>query len=77
MDNQNLKKIKLKIHGMHCVNCEVLIERKFKKVAGVEKINVSYANGKAEILYSREPQICELQNAIQQDGYGGRVGGQA
>jgi sulfite exporter TauE/SafE/copper chaperone CopZ len=69
MDNQNLKKIKLKIHGMHCANCEVLIERKFKKVAGVEKINVSYASGKAEIYCSREPQIRELQNAIQQDGY--------
>lgn len=54
---------------MHCANCEVLIERKFKKVAGVEKINVSYASGKAEIYCSQVPQIRELQNAIQQDGY--------
>ena len=28
--SQPLKKVKLKIHGMHCANCEVLIERKFK-----------------------------------------------
>lgn len=54
---------------MHCANCEVLIERKFKKVAGVEKINVSYASGKAEIYCSREPQIRELQNAVREDGY--------
>lgn len=69
MDNQHLKKVKLKIHGMHCANCEVLIERKFKKIAGVEKVNVGYANGKAEILCSREPQIRELQSVIHQDGY--------
>ena len=69
MDNQHFKKVKLKIHGMHCANCEVLIERKFKKVVGVENVDVNYANGKAEIFCSREPQIRELQSAIQQDGY--------
>ena len=69
MDNQHLKKVKFKIHGMHCANCEVLIERKFKKVAGVEKVDVNYVNGKAEIICSQVPQLHELQNAIKQDGY--------
>ena len=69
MNTQSLKKVQLKIHGMHCASCEVLIERKFKKVPGVEKVDVHYANGKAEILCSREPQIRELQGAIEQDGY--------
>lgn len=54
---------------MHCASCEVLIERKFKKVAGVEKVNVSYASGKAELLYSREPNLYELNNCIKTDGY--------
>jgi sulfite exporter TauE/SafE/plastocyanin domain-containing protein/copper chaperone CopZ len=69
MNQQPLKKVKLKIHGMHCSNCEVLIERKFKKLPGIEKVNVSYVNGKAEVYCSQEPKLHELQNAIKQDGY--------
>lgn len=67
--NQQLKKIKLKIHGMHCASCEVLIERKWKDIPGVEKVRVNHANGKAEMIYSREPNVRELANAIKADGY--------
>lgn len=69
MDNRQLKKIKLKIHGMHCASCEVLVERKLKKVAGIEKVHVSHANGKAEILCSCEPNIRQLNNLVREDGY--------
>ncbi|MEK7074656.1 MAG: heavy metal-associated domain-containing protein, partial [Patescibacteria group bacterium] len=69
MNNHQLKKIILKIHGMHCASCEVVIERKFRKIAGVEKVNVSYANGKTEVYCSREPNLHELQNSIKPDGY--------
>lgn len=70
MDNQSLKKVQFKIHGMHCASCEVVIERKFKKIAGIEKVNVSHVNGKAEVFCSQEPSIHELQKAIKHDGYG-------
>lgn len=63
------KKIKLKIHGMHCASCEVLIERKFQKIPGVEKVHVNHASGKAEIYCSQEPRLYELQSAIKSDGY--------
>ena len=69
MDNQNLKKMKLKIHGMHCASCEVLIERKFKKIAGIEKVHVSHHNGKAELFCSADPDINELNSAVKGDGY--------
>lgn len=64
-----LKKVKLKIHGMHCASCEVLVERKFKKIPGVEKVNVNHANGHAEVWCSKEPYISELNAAIKNDGY--------
>jgi len=63
------KKIRFKIHGMHCASCEVLIERKLKKVSGVEGVSVRYTNGEAELLCTKEPRLQELQQAIQQDGY--------
>lgn len=69
MNNQHLKKVKLKIHGMHCASCEVLIERKFKKLAGIEKVHVNHASGRAEIIYSQEPNIHQLNNLIKEDGY--------
>ena len=69
MNKQPLKKVELKIHGMHCASCEVLIERKFKKVAGIERVNVSHINGTAEVYCSREPDLHALQAAIKPDGY--------
>ncbi len=68
--SQPLKKVKLKIHGMHCASCEVLIERKFKKIEGVEKVSVNHGSGKAEVLYSsKEPYLSELNALVKQDGY--------
>lgn len=67
--SQPLKKIELKIHGMHCASCEVLIERKFKKITGVERVNVSHHNGKAELLCSADPNIHELDGLVKSDGY--------
>ena len=43
------KMIQLNIDGMHCANCEVLIERRFKKIAGVRRVKVSHVTGRAEI----------------------------
>lgn len=66
---KQFKKLKLKIHGTHCASCEVLIERKFKKIAGVEKVSVNHATGKAELYCSLTPKLKELDNAIKANGY--------
>jgi sulfite exporter TauE/SafE/copper chaperone CopZ len=57
------------VKGMHCASCEVLIEEKFRKVPGVEKVRVSCRNGKAELYCSRDPDVQELDNAVQPNGY--------
>lgn len=70
MGNQEpLKKVNLKVHGMHCASCEVLVERKFKNVAGIERVHANHANGHAEILCSKEPNLQELNNLVKKDGY--------
>ena len=69
MINQNLKKIKLKIQGMHCASCEILIERNFKQIPGVEKVNVNQFDGKAKVYCSRIPPLQEFQAAVRKDGY--------
>jgi sulfite exporter TauE/SafE/copper chaperone CopZ len=65
----HLQKTKLKIHGTHCASCEVLVERKFKKLPGVEKVNVSFVSGKAEVFSHQHIALKEFEGAIKEDGY--------
>lgn len=64
-----MKKVDLKIQGMHCASCEVMIERKFKQIPGIEKVNVNNATGKATIYFSKTPQLRELQEVVKENGY--------
>jgi uncharacterized protein len=59
----------VEIHGMHCANCEVLIERRFKRVAGVRRVRASHATGTAKIVHYGDLDINALQSAIADDGY--------
>src|SRR3989344_424827 len=68
-DENNLKKLKLKIHGMHCASCEILIERNFKMIPGVEKVNVNQFDGKAKVYCSKAPTLKEFQASVRADGY--------
>lgn len=62
--------MRLAIEGMHCASCELTIERKFKKIKGVEKVDVDAAKGCARVVYNIcKPDMGELQAAIAQDGY--------
>ena len=63
------KKLLLKIDGTHCASCEVLIERKFKRVPGVEGVRVNHATGKAVVSCSSEPDLRALAQAVADDGY--------
>ncbi len=54
---------------MHCASCEVMLERKFKTVPGIEKVNVNHATGKATIYFNQAPQLKQLQNAVRENGY--------
>lgn len=39
-----------KVSGMHCASCANIIERKLKKLQGIEDVAVSYANESAQIV---------------------------
>jgi uncharacterized protein len=61
------ERMKVKITGMHCASCEVLIERRLKKVPGVESVRVR--QGEADIVYSQKPSLQKLNSAVENDGY--------
>lgn len=59
-----LKKIELKIYGMTCPSCEVLVLQKLRQVPGIEKAYAHYKEGKAEIYCSQEPSLPYLQEIL-------------
>jgi sulfite exporter TauE/SafE/copper chaperone CopZ len=64
-----LQTLMVAVSGMSCVNCEILIERKFKNIAGVERVKVDHARGYAEVSHAGDLDIATLQRAIAEDGY--------
>ena len=64
-----MEKVEIKIKGMECASCEILLERKFKEIPGVHETNLNQATGKAILLCSRVPSLEELQNAVKDTKY--------
>lgn len=61
-------KIKLKIGGMGCANCERAIENALKSLKGIKSVKADAKNGTAEV----EAEILdrpELYRAIEEAGY--------
>lgn len=60
----------LRIDGMHCASCEILIENVARKIEGIQSIDSSYATSTAKVVY--DPKIIsedDLAAAIAVSGY--------
>jgi sulfite exporter TauE/SafE/plastocyanin domain-containing protein/copper chaperone CopZ len=65
------KSLRLYVQGTHCASCEVLIERKFKKLPGVENVSVNYRTGEARVRLagSAAPSLKDFENVLRDKGY--------
>ena len=59
----------INIKGMHCSSCALIIEKKLKKIPGVESAVVNYANEKAVVVHSDDLKQDQLETVIKQAGY--------
>jgi Cu+-exporting ATPase len=65
-----MKTIKLKISGMHCTSCTIVIEKELEKIAGVTDLSVNFATEKATIEYDEnKTTVFNLLEAIKKVGY--------
>ncbi|MBS3109551.1 copper-translocating P-type ATPase [Candidatus Woesearchaeota archaeon] len=65
-----MKKKIMAVKGMHCASCAITIERSLKKVEGVQKANVNYANEKAYIEFDEAKTVeSKLVDAVRKVGY--------
>ncbi len=65
-----MPKLSLNIAGMHCASCEILIGDNLKEIKGVQKAEVNYKTGKAEVYYEGAiPKKEDLVKAVEEAGY--------
>ncbi|HTK04878.1 MAG TPA: sulfite exporter TauE/SafE family protein [Candidatus Eisenbacteria bacterium] len=58
------------ISGMTCRSCEIAVEKGFRRLPGVAKVDVDAAKGTATIVSEgRTPSLADLQEAIKDEGY--------
>ena len=66
----------LRIDGMHCSSCEILIERLASKIKGIASAKTSYATASAKIIYDpQQINEADLPQLISSTGYKARFSG--
>jgi sulfite exporter TauE/SafE/copper chaperone CopZ len=69
-----MKKVTIRIEGMHCVSCESLLEKEFGKVKGLKSCRISHKKGNAEIVCDEQVTMSRLERAVEGSGY--RIAGE-
>ncbi len=64
-----MKKIKLRIEGMHCASCASNIEKSLKKIQGVKEASVSLMLKKGFVESEDSVKDEELEKAVSRTGY--------
>ncbi|MFH1316496.1 MAG: heavy-metal-associated domain-containing protein [Candidatus Woesearchaeota archaeon] len=65
-----MKNLNIKIKGMHCHSCEMLIEDSLGESGYIENINISHEKGTLSLDYD-ESEITEdeIKEIIKKEGY--------
>lgn len=64
-----MKKLKVKISGMHCASCASNVERSMKSVEGVKSCSVSAVTSTAFIEAEDNVEEKEIEKAVAKPGY--------
>ncbi|GIW59641.1 MAG: hypothetical protein KatS3mg087_0707 [Patescibacteria group bacterium] len=64
-----MHKTTVKIQGMHCTSCEMLLEDELRTINGVQKASVNFRTGSAEIETDQPVSEEDLANTVKNAGY--------
>lgn len=65
-----METVELKVEGMDCEGCVKSVTRMLAGVPGVEKVNVSLAEGKASVTYDpAKSDVAQMKRAVERAGY--------
>ena len=65
-----METIELRIEGLHCDGCVKSVTRTLTALPGVEKVDVSLAEGKANVSYDpARSGVAEFRRAVERAGF--------
>lgn len=65
-----METVDLKVEGMDCEGCVKSVTRMLAGVPGVQKVNVSLAEGKASVTYDpAKAGVAQFKKAVERAGY--------
>jgi len=65
-----MEKIEFKVEGLHCDGCVKSVTRMLSGIAGVEKVDVSLAEGKAQVSFDpAKAGLPEFKRAVERAGF--------
>jgi copper chaperone len=67
---RRMETVELKVEGMDCDGCVKSVTRMLSGVAGVQKVDVSLAEGRATVTYDpAKSQVADMKRAVERAGY--------
>ncbi|MFY9519950.1 MAG: heavy metal translocating P-type ATPase [Caldicoprobacterales bacterium] len=68
--DETIRELVIPIAGMTCAVCSASVEKSISKLAGVERVEVSFVTERARIVYdSSQLRIGQIRDAIEEAGY--------
>ena len=65
-----MEKIEFKVEGLHCDGCVKSVTRMLTGIPGVEKVDVSLAEGKAQVSFDpAKAGLPEFKRAVERAGF--------
>lgn len=66
----NVQTVEIKIKGMTCAGCEAHVNIEVSKLAGILKVETSYANGNTLVQYDKSrTDVKQIEKAVSATGY--------
>jgi copper chaperone CopZ len=59
----------LKVSGMHCKACRMLIEEAISEIQGAQALSVDHTIGSVTVLYDSDETLAKIRTAIRGEGF--------
>jgi copper chaperone CopZ len=64
-----MEEITLKVSGMHCPSCEMLVSDELGEIGGVKTVQASHKEGTVKVKYEGKIDLAKVRKSISDLGY--------
>ena len=59
----------IKISGMHCRSCEILLEDSISEIKGAKVLGADYKKGEIRVSLENESLLNQIKKIVEKEGY--------